>query len=127
MGGREGGMEGREGGDMEIKIERGRESERERGVMEREREGGGVRVRGRERESLEGQAFRQYFKGQQKRERPLKRWSHWSDQIRNDTGLPLLMPERRALNKAGRSGTTEVLPTYVKSSKILQYVTIDSC
>ena len=42
------------------------------------------------------QAYKQDFKGQRKKERPLKRWR---DKIRNDTGPPLLTPEQHAINR----------------------------
>ena len=44
-----------------------------------------------QRDDIIRQAYKQDFKGEQKRERLLKRWS---DQMRNDIGLPLLTEER---------------------------------
>ena len=49
------------------------------------------------------QVYKQDFKGQQKRGRPLKRWN---DQIRNDTGLPLLTTERHAINRTEWMGAS---------------------
>ena len=49
------------------------------------------------------QAYKQDFKGQQKRGKPLKRWS---DQFRGDTGLRRLTAEQYAVNRAGRRGAT---------------------
>ena len=54
-----------------------------------------------QRDNIIRQAYKQDFKGQQKRGRPLKRWS---DQIRNDTGLPLLTAERHAINRTEQRG-----------------------
>ena len=47
------------------------------------------------RDNIVRQAYKQDFKGQRKRGRPLKRWS---DKIRNDTGLLLLTAEWHAIN-----------------------------
>ena len=50
------------------------------------------------------QVFKQgLVQRQRKRGRALKKWS---DQIRNDTGLPLLKAEGYAINRAGWEGGT---------------------
>ena len=54
-----------------------------------------------QRENIVRQVYKQDFKGQQKRGRPLKRWS---DQIRNDTRLPLLTAEWHAINRRTARG-----------------------
>ena len=55
------------------------------------------------RDNIVSQAYKQDFKGHQKRGRTLKRWS---DQIRNDTGLSLLTAERHAINRTEWRGAT---------------------
>ena len=49
-----------------------------------------------QRYNIVRRAYKQDFRGQWKRGRPLNKWS---DQIRNDTGLPLLTAERHAINR----------------------------
>ena len=56
-----------------------------------------------QRDNIVRQAYKQDFNGQQKRGRPLKRWS---DQIRNDTGLTLLTAEWHAINRTEQRGAT---------------------
>ena len=51
-----------------------------------------------QRENIVRQPFMQDLKGQRKKGWPLKRWS---DQIRSDTGLSLLISERYEVNRAG--------------------------
>ena len=55
------------------------------------------------RNNIVMQASKHDFNGPRKRGRPLKRWS---DQIKNDTGLPLLTAERHVTNRTKWRGAT---------------------
>ena len=55
------------------------------------------------RDNIVRQGYKHDFNGQRKRGRPLKRWS---DQIKNDTGLPLVTVERHAINRTEWKGAT---------------------
>ena len=60
-----------------------------------------------QRDNIVRQAYKQDFKEQQKRGRPLKRWC---DQIRNDTGFPLLTAEQHTINRTEWRGATSWRP-----------------
>ena len=66
------------------------------------------------------QSYKQDFKGQRKRGRPLKRWS---SHTRNDTGLPLLREDQHGgvLLPGGQRGVNRPMHLNDKSKLQLQW------